>query len=216
LFKTHQKDEERHVHSIWFKGNIYYISERDYTANIWSYSMKTKQETQITFHKKFDVKNINANSSQIIYAQARFLHLLNPKTKETNQINITVKGDLNYARKRWMNVIGKNLTNPNVSPKGKRAVFEYKGEVFTVPKENGTWRNLANSTGVADRSPVWSPNGDKVAWFFDTSDEYQMVIAAQNGPNQETIKLPNPTFYFKPDWSPDGKHITYTDTNFVI
>jgi tricorn protease len=216
LIKTPQKDGERHVHPIWFKGNIYYISERDYTANIWSYNMKTKQEAQITFHKKFDVKNIDANSSQIIYEQAGFLHLLNPQTKETNQINITVKGDLNYSRARWMDVSGKNLTNPNVSPNGERAIFEYRGEIFTVPKENGTWRNLTNSPGVADRSPVWSPNGDKVAWFSDASGEYQMVIADQNGANQETIKLPNPTFYFQPDWSPDGKHVAYTDTNFVI
>jgi tricorn protease len=216
LIKTPQKDGERHVNPIWFKGDVYYISERDYTANIWSYNIKTKQEAQITFHKKFDVKNIDANSTQIIYEQAGFLHLLNPETKETNQIEITVKGDLNYSRSRWMDVTGNNLTNPNLSPKGKRAIFEYRGEIFTIPKENGTWRNLTNSSGIADRSPIWSPNGDRVAWFSDSSGEYQMVIADQNGANQETIKLPNPTFYFQPDWSPDGKHIAYTDTNFVI
>jgi tricorn protease len=216
LTKTPQKDGERHVNPIWYKGNVYYISERDYTANIWSYNMKTKKEEQMTFHKKFDVKNIDANSNQIIYEQAGFLHLLNPETKETNQINITVKGDLNYSRTRWMDVPGKKLIHPNVSPKGERAIFEYRGEIFTVPKKNGTWRNLTNSSGVADRSPIWSPNGDKVAWFSDASGEYQMVIADQNGANQETIKLPNPTFYFQPDWSPDGKHIAYTDTNFVI
>jgi tricorn protease len=216
LVKTPQKDGERHVNPVWYKGDVYYISERDYTANIWSYNLKTKQETQITFHKKFDVKNIDANKNGIVYEQGSFLHFLNPETKKTKTLVINVKGDLNYSRTRWMNVSGGNLTNANISPKGKRAIFEYRGEIFTVPKENGTWRNLTNSSGTADRAPIWSPKGDKVAWFSDKNGEYEMVIADQNGSNQEFIKLPNPTFYFQPDWSPDGKYIAYTDTNFVI
>ena len=216
LIKTPQKDGERHVNPVWFNGDVYYISERDYTANIWSYNINTKTETQITFHKKFDIKNIDANKNGIVYEQGSYLHFLNPETKETNQIVITVKGDLNYSRTRWMNVSGRNLINPNVSPNGKRVIFEHRGEIFTIPKENGTWRNLTNSSGVADRSPIWSPKGDKVAWFSDKNGEYELVLADQNGDNQEFIKLPNPTFYFQPDWSSDGKHIAYTDTNFVI
>ncbi len=216
LQTTPQKDKERHLDPVWHNGIVYYLSERDYTSNIWSYDIKTKQERQITFHKKFDVKSLDANANGIVYEQGGYLHFLNPETKATRQIPIHVKSDLNYSRVRWMDVTGRNLTNPNISPKGKRAIFEYRGEIFTVPKENGTWRNLTNSPGVADRSPIWSPKGDQVAWFSDKSGEYELVIADQNGQNQQYISLPNPTFYFRPDWSPDGNHIAYTDTDFNI
>jgi len=77
-----------------------------------------------------------------------------------------LKGDLNFSRPRWENITARNLSNPNVSPKGKRVLFEHRGEIFSVPKENGTWRNLSNSSGVADRYPIWSPEGDKIAWFL--------------------------------------------------
>lgn len=216
LIRTPQKDQERHLDPVWYNGKVYYISERDYASNIWSYDLNTKQEKQITFHKKFDVKSLDANKNGIVYEQGGYIHFLNPTTGKTTQIPITVEGDLNYSRPRWIDISARNLTNPNVSPNGKRAIFESRGEIFTVPKENGTWRNITNSSGVADRAPVWSPKGDKIAWFSDKNGEYELVIAKQDGSDQTYISIPNPTFYFRPDWSPNGEYISYTDTDFNI
>ncbi|MGB5699246.1 S41 family peptidase, partial [Muriicola sp.] len=129
---------------------------------------------------------------------------------------IEVKGDMNFARARWESVSGNQLTNATISPTGKRALFEHRGDIFSVPKENGTYRNLTNSPGAADRSPVWSPKGDKIAWFSDASGEYQLIVADQEGQNMKNYPLPNPTFYFQPDWSPDGNYIAYSDTDYNV
>ena len=216
LMRTQQPTGERHLDPVWLDDIIYFMSERDYTMNIWSFNPSTKEEKQITFHKKFDVKSLDASADKIVYEQGGYLHVYNPSSGNTNQLNITVNGDLNFYREKWSDVSERNLSNPNVSPTGKRAVFEHRGEIFTVPKENGTWQNITNSSGVADRAPIWSPKGDKIAWFSDKSGEYQLIIADQNGQNTDAIKLPNPTFYFQPDWSPDGEHIAYTDTHYNI
>ena len=73
------------------------------------------------------------------------------------------------------------LINAGLSPTGKRAVFEHRGEIFTVPKENGDWRNISRSTDAADRYPAWSSDGQKIAWFSDASGEYQLMVADQSG-----------------------------------
>ncbi|MFW1331940.1 hypothetical protein ACEV9E_25055, partial [Vibrio parahaemolyticus] len=81
--KTIQGDRERHTAPAWLNGILYFISERDYAANIWSYDPKTKQQKQLTFHKDFDVKNIAAADNSIVYEQGGKLHSLDLTTNKT-------------------------------------------------------------------------------------------------------------------------------------
>jgi len=97
-----------------------------------------------------------------------------------------------------------------------RALFEHRGDLFTVPAGEGSWRNITRTPGVADRHPVWSPDGEKIAWFNDDGGEYGLVVANQDGTDQRRIDIEDPSFYFAPMWSPDGTHLAFTDTHYRI
>lgn len=217
LIQTPQTDRERHQDPVWYKGEIYFLSERDYANNVWKFNPMTKELKQISFHKNFDCKSIDACADRIVYEQAGFLHVYDPSVNKAKQLIVNVKGDFNWARPRWKDVPATDLINASLSPTGQRAMFEYRGDIFTIPKENGDGRNITNTSGVADRSPVWSPDGKKIAWFSDASGEYQLMIGDQFGLEKpRAIAFPKSTFYYKPVWSADGKYISFSDTDYTI
>lgn len=217
LERIPQATQERQLDPVWLNNKIYFRSERDYTMNIWMYDPASKTLDQMTTHTQFDVKSLDAGPNGIIYEQGGYLHLLDPETKKTTQLNITVQGDLTWSRPRWENVRASQLMNPQISPTGQRAIFEYRGDIFTVPKEHGSWRAITQSSDAADRSPVWSPDGQRIAWFSDQSGEYQLMIADQKGLEEpRAFDLPDPTFYYGPVWSPDGNYIAFTDTDYNL
>ncbi|MGK7311028.1 MAG: S41 family peptidase [Candidatus Longimicrobiales bacterium M2_2A_002] len=211
-----QLDGERHMAPVWLDGRVYYMSERDYASNVWSWDPGSGDEEQHTFHADFDVKSLGAGGGVVVYEQAGYLHELDPATGETRQLVVHADADQNWARPRWEEVPSTELRDVRLSPTGKRAVFEQRGEIFTAPAGEGSWRNITRSPGVADRHPVWSPDGERIAWFSDEGGEYGLVVADQLGRDMRRIPIPDPTFFFQPTWSPDGTRLAFTDTDYRV
>ncbi|MCH6550780.1 MAG: PDZ domain-containing protein [Planctomycetes bacterium] len=197
---------------VYVDETIYFLSDRDYAVNVWAYHPDTRKLEQLTHFKDFDARSLEAGGGVLVFEQAGYIHLLDPDMQYERTIPITVRGDFPWARPHWEDVADR-MTNGHLSPPGKRAVFEARGEIFTVPAEKGNVRNLTRSRAVADRAPAWSPDGQRICWFSDETGEYRLVIANQRGLERETIELENPTFYYTPAWSPDSKHISFGDAD---
>ncbi|HAJ75775.1 MAG TPA: protease [Gammaproteobacteria bacterium] len=211
------RDRERHMSPVWMDGQIYYLSEADWASNIWRFNPDTGANEQLSFHWQFDVKDLDAGSGVVIYEQGGYLHELDPATGESRQLEIYAEGDLNFARRRWENITATGLRNASLSPSGQRALFEHRGEILTVPVEEGSWRNLTNNSGAAERHPAWSTDGQQIAYFSDESGEYQLVLTDQTGIGEaRVIPIPEPTFFFQPVWAPGDSHIAFTDTDMRL
>ena len=205
------------IQPLWMGDLIYFLSDRDWTMNIWSYSPKTGDLKQITKFVGTDVKWLSGNGSKLAFEQDGFLHMIDPSTETSNQLNIDVSGDFPWAETKWEDV-SNSARNASLSPSGKRAIMESRGEIFTIPVEHGDARNITQSSGTADRAPIWSPKGNHVAWFSDTGGKaYSLMIANQDGlSDAKSISIGESKMAWEPTWSPDGKYIAFVDDDVRI
>ncbi len=201
---------------VWAGNAIYFLSDRDgKTNNVYKYDMGSKKVEPITSYTDYGVKSLYSNGKELVFEQGGkiFLYTIGGQPK---QVPVTVSNDIPANRPHYVNAAN-TIRNYNISPTGVRAVFEARGEIFTVPLEKGDIRNLTNSPGTNDRSPAWSPDGKSIAWFSDEEGEYQLKIKDQKGLQPAvTIPLNGEDFYYNPVWSPDSKKILFNNKHLQL
>ncbi len=208
--------DSRDQQPVWLGNTIYFISDRDWNNNLWSYDTKTRALKQITHYTDFEVESVNTGAGVVAYEQAGDVHLYDPATGRDRKLDIRVSGDFPSAMPHAAD-ISRALTAPQLSPTGVRALFEARGDVITVPTDKGTWRDLTPSSAVASRTPIWSPDGKQIAWFSDSTGEYQLMVGSQDGVTPaRAYPLEHPTYYYDPAWSPDGKKILFSDAELNV
>jgi len=206
------RDNSNDFNPLWIGDRIYFLSDRSGPVTLFAYDLTRKRVTQALPNTGFDIKTASAGPGAIVYEQFGAIHLYDLKSGNPRRVDIRVEGDLPSVRPS-IEKVARMIRAFQVSPTGVRAVFEARGEIFTVPGEKGDVRNLTNTPGVAERDPAWSPDGRHIAYFSDESGGYELHIRQQNGMG-EPRKLSlasSPTFYYEPLWSPDSKKIAYTD-----
>jgi tricorn protease len=208
--------DSKDVDPVWVGDTVFFISDRDGVANVWSYDTASKALTQRTSFKDLDVKALDAGGGTVALEQGGWIHLLDPKSGKAQMLTIKATGDFPWMMPRFEDVTSR-MSALGLSATGKRVLVEARGEIFTVPAEKGDTRNITNSSGSAERQPAWSPDGKWISYFSDKSGEYTLVIEAQDGlaPPRE-IAFEKPSFYYTPSWSPDSTKLLYTDTNLNV
>ena len=211
------RDGSNDLFPMWIEGSVYFLSDRSGPVSLFAYDTATRRVRHAVATDGFDIKSASAGPGGIVYEQFGSLHLFDVATQRERRVEVRIAADLPQARLHF-EPAEDHILAAAVSPTGARAVFEARGEIFTVPAEKGDIRDITATVDAAERDPAWSPDGHTIAYFSDAGGEYALHLKDQNGLGEaRRITLGDPpAYYYAPVFSPDGKKVAYLDHRLTL
>ena len=198
---------------MWIGKEIYFVSDRDRTANLFAYNTETKATRKVTNFTDYDIKFPSNSDTHIVFEKGGYIYLFDVKTQESKKLTINIANDEPWSRSDWKDA-SKTISGAALSTNGERVVFSARGDIWSVPATKGITRNLTSTSGVNERGADWSPDGKYIAYISDKTGEFEIYMEKQDG-SEAPIQLTKGgnTYIFNLEWSPDSKKIAFVSNS---
>jgi tricorn protease len=198
---------------MWIGNSIYFLSDRgaELRMNLWKYDLGSKKYEQLTKFTDYDVHYPSNGPDDIVYEAGGKLYVYNISSQKQKEVKINLTTDRAMVKPK-MESAEKLVQFASMSPDGNRVLFQARGDIFSVPAENGFVKDLTRTSGAAERYPMWSPDGKSIAYWSDASGEYELHIM-QPDKEGSAKKLTSYGAGYRYDvvWSPDSKKLSFVD-----
>jgi len=201
---------------VWHNDKIYFASDRDLKLNIYSYNTQTKATEQLTRFNDFDVLWPSGSNGQLAFEKGGHIYKMNLETGATEKITININFD-NPNLVSYFKTVSSDIHSYSISPAGKRALFDARGDIFSVPAENGITENLTQTQGIREIYANWSPNGKYISYYSDATGEYEIyLLENKKGAKPQQLSTNSSAWKYDSEWSPDSKYLLYSDRTLQL
>jgi tricorn protease len=201
--------------ALWWKGRVYFASDRDGTMNLWSMDESGKNLRQHTRHQGWDVQSPSLGNGRIAYQLGADIHIYDIASGADKTVPIELSSDFEHLREHWIKNPIEYTTSVHLSPDGDRVVLTSRGRVFVAPvKPTGRFIDITAHTPGRYRDARFMPDGKSLLTLSSASGELEFWKVPANGLGAgERLTTGADILRWQGIPSPDGKWIAHQDKN---
>ena len=213
---------------MWHGREIWFVSDRgaNHRLNLWSFDTASGAFTQRTDFSEWDVRFPAMGPEDVVLENGGKLWRHEFASGRTIPVEITIPADRPGLLPQVVG-LAERVSAMDLGPLARRVVVEARGELFSVPADEGVVRNLTRSDGVAEREPAWSPDGRWIAYVSDGSGEYEVCLRRSDGrpfrwqgqgEEVEQMQLTSigPGWKSNLSWAPDSRSLVFCSNDGAL
>ncbi len=100
------------------------------------------------------------------------------------------------------------MRDARISPDGSEIVFCYKGDIYKVSAQGGTAVQLTTHASY-EANPVWSPDGEQIAFASDRNGNFDLFIMSADGGAARRLTYHSAS-EIPSTFTPDGKYVLFS------
>ena len=205
--------------------DLYYLSEKNGTFNIYQTSLKDPSKaTALTNLEKHPLRYLSlAGNGTLCFAYKGEIYI-KEGTATAKQVPIKIHTDTRVNAHKIVPVSAE-ASEMALSPNGKELAFIVRGEIYVAAAEGGLTKRITN-TPYQERSVSFSPDGRSLLYAAERDNSwsvYQTSITRKEEPYfyTSTVLKEEPVIAtdkdeFQPAYSPDGKEVAYLEERTTL
>lgn len=200
--------------AMWWKGRVYFLSDRDGTMNLWSMDEAGKRLQQHTHHQGWDMKTASLSQGRVVFQMGADLRLYDIASGAEKPIPIELPSDFDHLREHWIQSPADYISAAHLAPDGNSIALTARGRAFVSPVKQGRFVDASVHKPGRFRDARMMPDGKTLLVLSSESGEVELWQYPANGagdPRQLTTD--GNILRWEAIPSPDGKWIAHQDKN---